>query len=707
MFSTTNSAAAAPLSSASSSPTAPSADTPTRNFDNLVGSEKRKAKAKQLRKLELRPDDDRYAELCALHADPALTDEELSDRIVDARPYRYTAAVAEAEVFLPESTGKVTGATVTTAVFNSTQPEIITQLLPDIVSVTLERSVIVLGLASVEAQRLIDGQLLNLGTLGQHKVHRATSRKSSRAMYIDVHGIESVADYLPLHHALRRYGKVPSVYVGHRFTIESTNCLEQVARFLLDGTTLPAALQLPNGQHVEQILFQGRYLTVYTKNRTNSFPSRREGRSPLCLDLDSLASAAMAQKRPAPAADAATAQAPVTQAPRGKKAKSGKTPAMSATPLESPTTADPSVPTPTPAHVSRAPQPPPVVETWHHVTRRLGRSDGTSGNDVDMEDEGDSDLDHYWQPGTVIMPAPTMNYPPQAKCQTILPQVVIQTKSLRASIPRRTWRQNQVAIAAEDMTLAELEQVIAEATAEGAAEATAMAARTDSMPEATEPLPWVQLLASLDADKLLSDVLHRPLAAQLALMDMSMDMTQLPLLLRLHTVHRWTSATKPLAPVITFGARYHDIVGTTPAWDDVQDFMTSFKPPTVPMLTTSGLSPLDVELSLSLFELALATQAPFHYKHDAMIVAAVGHAVDWLPAYNSSRMLTSRCLFELLRAPLGHAIVTHLCTVASNPYTIKLLALQQCEQLYSTDHSVVLRTSAGVKSAVLAPPRRC
>lgn len=75
-------------------------------------------------------------------------------------------------------------------------------------------------------------------------MHLATSCKSSRATYIDVHGIESVADYLPRHHALRRFSKVPSVYVGHRFTMESTNCLEQVARFLLDGTTLSPTLQL-------------------------------------------------------------------------------------------------------------------------------------------------------------------------------------------------------------------------------------------------------------------------------------------------------------------------------------------------------------------------------------------------------------------------------------------------------------------------------
>ena len=113
------------------------------------------------------------------------------------------------------------------------------------------------------------------------------------------------------------------MYVGHRFTMETTNCPEQVARFLLDGTTLPPALQLPNGQHVEQLRFRGRYLTVYTKNRTNTFSGRREGRLPLCLDLDALATAAAAQKRPAPA-DTPSDPTPAAKAPRGKKAKESR-----------------------------------------------------------------------------------------------------------------------------------------------------------------------------------------------------------------------------------------------------------------------------------------------------------------------------------------------------------------------------------------------
>ena len=336
--------------------------------------------------------------------------------------------------------------------------------------------------------------------------------------------------------------------------------------------------------------------------------------------------------------------------------------------------------------------------------RRLGRANVDGNTDEAMGAEDKSNLDYYWQPGSVVMPAPTMSYPRNAKCQTILPQVAIATTTLRTPIPRRTWFNNQLAVSAEDLTLAELERVIAEVTADGATEAAVTATLTDEALLAIKPLPWVQLLTSMDADKLMADILHRPLEAQLTLLAMSLDMTQLPLLLRLHTIHRWLATTKPLAPVIAFGARYYDVVGYMPTWEVVQDFMTSYKPPAEHGHATSGLSGLDVELCLSLFELALA---PHHYKHDAMIIIGVGHAVDWIPAYNSARMLTPRCLFELLKAPIGHAIVTHLCAVASNPYTLKLLALQQCEQLYSLDHLVVLHPLVGATAAVLASPRRC
>ncbi|KDO29195.1 hypothetical protein SPRG_19870 [Saprolegnia parasitica CBS 223.65] len=112
---------------------------------------------------------------------------------------------------------------------------------------------------------------------------------------------------------------------------------------------------------------------------------------------------------------------------------------------------------------------------------------------------------------------------------------------------------------------------------------------------------------------------------------------------------------------------------------------------------------------LAYFEYALVLHAPYHYRHDAtycMLVAVLGHAIDWLPTSSPTRMLTSRCLLNLLYSELGAAIVAHLQEHVPSGHVNDIVALRNAEKVYTTSYHVVLEGIGGTPTCAAPVLRR-
>lgn len=646
-----------------------------------------------------RPSREQLLKLLQMADDDTCTDEAMFEAMQEAIPYPQKQAVTHFWVTTGSALSQHSNDKIISSIFSENDSAPWAALLSDFVQVNKARGGdLVIHVASEDAKIAMFGQTITIlgnpypvseprqeGQRGQ----RGSSLSIHDHYFVDIIGVRANFDSKKLMRLLRR-SKTSPILQGYKSTVQGGACHGNIWRVYFRQNELPSPLKI-NGHPIDQLKLDGVYYAVFAKDYVKSTVPRENNRSAHCLDLDWLEN---------------PAQGPPEQPvggpqPEAKRSKQGKVidlteilPGVAQTvpQVQSPKQDDDMGVPPEQPHQGPTAVLPPSTVTSKSATTAFEKPKKTAKrkqDDLAKSWVSDNFFDHLrdLQANTSLV---QFSFPNRQVYRVTIGSIPeLTSNDLSASIKRTQVKDGRLDWHPDNLSLKEIVDILAQHASHGEERLTHV--EQDEQLAASDPMvpieAWIQ---EVDIDALWQWASANPLMANFYLADLNnKNLAAFEALVRLHTWHRWISATS--APAAhSFVDGFKQVFGMDPSMSCLADF-----PKDAAFAETlslpDGLSFLDIEDALSALEIWLSLQAKELLDRDAWLISITERPVVALPTTSGPRQFSADTLWNVLHSTFGQVLLANLTKALPSRMVSTLEQLRELGYRYSEQRSAMFK----------------
>ena len=645
-----------------------------------------------------RPTRDQLLKLIQMADDDSCTDEAMLEAMQEVNPYPQKQAVTHFWVTTGSALSQHSNDKIISSIFSENDSASWVALLSDFVQVNKARGGdLVIHVASEETKTSMFGQTITiLGDtypVAAPRQGQRGRRDPSNSIYdhyfVDIIGVRANFDSTKLIRLLRR-SKTSPILQGYKTTIQGGECHGNIWRVYFRQNELPSPLKI-NGHPIDQLKLDGVYYAVFAKDYVKSTVPRENNRSAHCLDLDWLENPAQGPS-----------EHPVGEPqPEAKRPKQGKVidltevlpgVAQTAPHVQSPKQDDDmGVASEQPHQGPTTILPPSAIASKSATTAFEKPKKVVKRKQDDLAKSWVSQnlFDHLreLQVSTSLVPFSMPSR--QAYRVTIGNIPELTSNDLSTSIKRTQVKDGRLDWHPDNLSLKEIIDILAQHASHGGDRLNHV--EQEEQHAASDPMvpieSWIQ---EANIDVFWQWASANPLMANFYFADLNNKTpTAFEALVRLHTWHRWISATS--APVaLSFVEGFKQVFGMDPTMTCLAEFPkdTAFAQT---LSLPDGLSFLDIEDALSALEIWLSLQAKELLDRDAWLISITERPVVALPTTSGPRQFSADTLWNVLHSTFGQVLLANLAESLPSRMVLILNQLRELGYRYSEQRSAMFK----------------
>ncbi|KAG9416788.1 hypothetical protein AC1031_001173 [Aphanomyces cochlioides] len=608
-----------------------------------------------------RPSREKLLKLIEMADDDTCDDDAMLEAMDDAIPYPQKTAVTHFWVETGSDLAAQSNDKIISSIFSENDSATWSKILPDFVQVNKTRGGdLVIHVATESAKTAMSEQKITIFG-NQYGVAPPRAPRSSRGggfqgpsnsihdhYFIDIIGIPSNFDSKKLIRLLRRF-KTSPIFQGYKTTVRGGACHGNIWRVYFRASDMPVPLTI-NRHPVDQIKLDDIYYAVFAKNYVKSSVARENNRSAHCLDLDWIEESA--QGPPEANGDSNTTNM--------KKAKTGKVidlsevnPGTNELQNEQESVEQPLQDDPMGALFDSSKtnnnliqnEPPSEQARASNSFLKPKKTSKRKQEDLAKSWASDNLVDHLRDLQLKTLLVKFSDPQRQAYHVTIGDIPHLTSSDLSTSIKRTQTKDGRLDWHPDNLSLKEIVDLLAQhaVQSDDLVDNVTRRERYAAIPFA-EPLEaW---LNEGKIDELWQWASVNTLTANFHITDLNTTKpAAFQTFVRLHTWHRWISATT--APeAMSFAEGFKHVFGCLPTVEDLNNFpMDAAFAETLEL--PEGLSFLGVEDALSALEVWLSLQARDMLDKDAWLISITKRPVIPLPTHAGSRLFSADTLWNV------------------------------------------------------------